>query len=187
VRREVWHGEVKGGWGGIVVQDTADLLAIYMPEGSPLAFDEDFFGAPHPWSRRDRWHGHGVLQLQRPAEMHAVWVFWDGPERELAAWYVNIQEPFRRSPLGFDTQDLELDIVIALDGSWRFKDDEELEPWIERGRWTREEVEAIRAEGRRVGAELDAGRRWWSDRWAVWEPDPAWSVPAELPEGWDAV
>ena len=187
MRRDVWHGEVEVGWGGIVVQDTDDLLALYMPEGSPLAFTEDFFGAPHPWSGRDRWSGHGVLQLQRPDEMHAVWVFWDGPKREFGGWYVNIQEPFRRSPLGFDTQDLELDIVIALDGSWRFKDDEELEPWIERGRWTREEVEAIRAEGRRIGAELDASRRWWSDRWAVWEPDPDWSAPAELPEGWDAV
>ena len=83
-----------------------------MPEGGPLGFPpEDFFGAPHPWSGKERWRGHGVLQLQRPGEMHAVWVFWQGPERELGAWYVNIQEPFRRSSIGFDTQDLELDIV----------------------------------------------------------------------------
>ena len=26
----------------------------------------------------------GVLQLQRPGERHAVWVFWEGPQRELA-------------------------------------------------------------------------------------------------------
>ncbi len=170
-----------------MVADRADLLALHMPEGSPLGFALDFFGAPHPWAGRDRWHGHGVLQLQRPGEMHAIWVFWHGPQREFAGWYVNLQEPFRRSPLGFDTQDLALDIVIEPDGAWSLKDDEQLEPWIERGRWTREEVEAIRAEGARIGAELDAGRRWWSDEWASWEPDPACSVPPELPEGWEHV
>jgi hypothetical protein len=185
VRRDVWRGRPVVGWGGIVVADTDDLLVLYMPGGSPLGFPpEDFFGGPHPWSGKDRWLGHGVLQLQRPGEMHAVWVFWRGPERELAGWYVNIQEPFRRSSIGFDTQDLELDIVIEPHGSWRWKDDEHMDEWIERGRWTREEVEEIRAEGARVTAALEAGRRWWSADWAVWEPDPGWPVP-ELPTGWE--
>ena len=185
MRRDVWHGRPVVGWGGIVVSDTDDLLALYMPEGGPLRFPpEDFFGGRHPWSRKDRWTGHGVLQLQQPGAMHAVWVFWQGPRRELSSWYVNIQEPFRRSSIGFDTQDLELDLVIAPDGSWRFKDDERLEPWIERGRWSREEVDAIRAEGERVAAELEAGRRWWSQDWASWEPDPAWPIPP-IPDGWE--
>jgi hypothetical protein len=96
---------------------------------------------------------------------------------------VNIQEPFRRTRLGFDTQDLELDLVIAPDGSWSFKDDEQLEPWIERGRWTAAEVAAIRAEGARVAAELEGDRRWWSDEWATWEPDPSWPAPT-LPPDW---
>jgi hypothetical protein len=184
VRRDVWRGRPVVGWGGIVVSDTDDLLVLYMPEDSPLGFPpEDFFGAPHPWSGKDRWTGHGVLQLQRPGEMHAVWVFWDGPERRLGAWYLNIQEPFRRSSLGFDTQDLELDIVIAPDGTWRFKDDEQLEGWVERGRWTVSEVEAIRAEGARLAAALEAGERWWSEEWATWSPDPSWRTPT-LPAGW---
>jgi len=184
VRRDVWHGEVMVGWGGIVVQDTADLLVLYMPEDAPLGFtDRDHWGGPHPWSGRDRWYGHGVLQLQRPGEMHALWVFWHGPERELGAWYVNIQEPFRRTPIGFDTQDLELDLVVSPDGSWRLKDDDQLDPWIARGRWTAAEVAKIRAEGTRLGAELDAGRRWWSDEWASWRPDPRWPTPAAA-RGW---
>ena len=152
-----------------------------MPEGSPLAFADDFFGAPHPWSVRDRWEGHGVLQLQRPGEMHAIWVFWHGPERECRGWYVNLQEPYRRTELGFDTQDLELDLVVGLDGSWHYKDEEKLPGWIDRGRWTESEVAAIRREGERVAGELDAGRRWWSEDWAEWRPDPAWRAPT-LPD-----
>jgi Protein of unknown function (DUF402) len=183
VRREVWRGRPKVGWGGIVVEDSPSVLALFMPGGSLFAFDDDFFGEPHPWSHRDRWHGHGVLQLQRPGEMHAVWVLWYGPEREFRGWYVNLQEPFRRTRRGYDTQDLELDLVVNADGSWSYKDDELLEAWVQRGRWTREEIAAIRREGAAVAAELDAGRRWWSDEWAAWEPDDAWVVP-ELPADW---
>lgn len=186
LRREVWRGVPKVGWGGIVVEDGPELLALHMPEGSLLAYADDFFGAPHPWSARERWHGHGVLQLQRPGDQHAIWVFWHGPEREFRGWYVNLQERFRRTERGFDTQDLELDIVVAPDGSWHYKDDEKLESWIERGRWTQAEVKEIRSEGARVAAELDAGRRWWSDDWATWEPDPAWELPV-LPPDWAAV
>ncbi len=100
MRREVWHGRPVGAWGGTVVQDDDDVLVLYMPEGSPLAMTDDFFGAPHPWSGRDRWSGPGVLQLQRPGEAYAV---WHGQGADFRGWYVNFQAPFRRSPLGFDT------------------------------------------------------------------------------------
>ncbi len=183
VRREIWRGEPKVGWAGIVVEDSPSLLVLYMPGGSPLAFADDFFGAPHPWSGRDRWEGHGVLQLQRPGEIYAIWVFWHGVAREFRGWYVNLQEPFRRTSRGFDTQDLELDIVIDLEGRWQYKDDEKLDAWIERGRWSATEVAAIRREGAAIAEALEAGRRWWSDDWATWEPEPGWKTPT-LPLDW---
>ena len=88
---------------------------------------------------------------------------------------MNLQEPFRRTPAGYDTQDLELDIVVALDGSWEWKDADALPERIREGRYTAEQVEATWAEGHRVAAELEAGRRWWDPSWAQWEPDPAWA------------
>jgi len=185
VRRELVHGRPWLGQPVLVVDDSPKLLAIYVPPGSELAFPEgDWPGGRHPWYGREHWSGHGVLQLQRPGEAHAIWIFWHGPEREFRGWYVNLQEPFRRTAVGIDTQDHELDIVLAPDGAWEWKDEELVEPWIERGRWTAEQVAAIRAEGARVAAEFEAGRRWWSDEWAHWEPDPGWVVP-ELPEAWD--
>ena len=39
-------------------------------------------------------------------------LYWDGDTDEFAAWYVNIQEPLRRARLGFDTDDLVLDVWI---------------------------------------------------------------------------
>ena len=86
--------------------------------------------------------------LQRPGEMYAVWVFWKGPDREFDCWYVNLQEPFRRTDVGYDTQDLELDIVVSFDGSWVLKDDEVLELRVREGRLSEEQVGAVRSEAR---------------------------------------
>jgi predicted RNA-binding protein associated with RNAse of E/G family len=112
--------------------------------------------------------------LQRPGESYAIWLFWHGPQREFRGWYVNLQEPFRRTNDGYDTQDLELDIWVPLDAPWEWKDDELLDQRVREGRFTGAQAAEIRAEGRRIAADLDAGRRWWSDDWASWTPDPGW-------------
>jgi Protein of unknown function (DUF402) len=182
VRREVLNdGRVWLEIPVIVVQDDPSLLATYIPEGAPLRFPPGDWPTPdgqHPWQANTSWEGHGVLMLQRPGEAYAVWVFWSGPNREFDCWYVNLQEPFRRTATGYDTQDLELDIVVSADASWTLKDDEVLEQRVREGRHTSEQVAATRAEAKRVTDELDAGRKWWSDDWARWRPDPKWPTPA---------
>jgi hypothetical protein len=122
--------------------------------------------------------------LQRPGEAHAIWHFWDGPERRFAGWYANFQRPFVRTPVGYDTFDLELDIWIPERGQWRWKDLELLDERVRDGRFTQDEADQIRSEGEHFAAELDAGRRWWDDRWRTFAPDPDWNVP-DLPDGWE--
>lgn len=170
MRREVRND----GWAWMqvpvsVVRDEPGLLATYLAEGTPFAFPPG--PEVHPWAGRGAWEGHGVLMLQRPGEAYAVWVFWDGPERTFAGWYVNMQEPFRRTAEGYDTQDLELDVWIPRDGSWELKDDDLLDVRVCEGRFTQDQARATRAEAGRLTAELDAGRRWWDDAWADWQPD----------------
>jgi hypothetical protein len=130
VRREVWRGRPVCGWAGVVACDDGDLLALWMPSGSPLTVANDYFGAPHPWSPRTQWQGPGVLQLQRRGDPYSV---WHGDGTDLTA----------------------------------------------------EEVAAVREEGVRIAEDLEAGHRWWSDDWLLWEPDPAWRMPA-LPADWDS-
>jgi hypothetical protein len=157
-----------------VVRDEPGLLATFLARGTEFDFPEPELR--HPWQEdgKKRWRGHGVLMLQRPDEAHAIWVFWRGARRRFAGWYVNLQEPFRRTAEGYDTQDLELDIWVPARGGWQWKDAELLEQRVAEGRFTATQREEIWAEGRRVAAELDAGRRWWDDAWASWQPDPAW-------------
>ena len=165
----------------IVVRDTDELFATFIAQDAPFRFPPGPWPAPqghHPWHGKERWHGHGVLMLQRPGEAHAIWLFWRGPRRTFAGWYVNIQEPFRRTVDGYDTQDLELDIWISLDRPWEWKDEELLAQRVREGRFTDEQVAEIRAEGERIARELDAGRRWWDETWADWVPDPRWPTPS---------
>jgi Protein of unknown function (DUF402) len=187
VRREIWRGKPWLGTVVRVVEDQRDLLVSYLPTGAPFGFpDGEWPGRRHPWHGRGGWQGHGVLMLQRPGDAHAIWLFWRGSDREFAGWYVNLQRPFARTPIGYDTMDLELDIWIPEGGSWEWKDLDQLEERVRDGRFTREEVEEITADGLRIAADLDAGRRWWDERWPDFVPDPGWEVP-DLPAGWDSL
>jgi Protein of unknown function (DUF402) len=184
VRREVWRGVPWLATVVVVVEDAPDLLATYLPEDAPFAFPPSADGRAHPWSGKERWEGHGVLMLQRPGEAYAVWHFWDGPARDFAGWYLNLQEPFRRTETGFDTQDLELDVWVPADGPWTFKDAELLAERVADGRLTESQVESIRSLGEAIGAMLDRGDHWWDARWASFVPPGEWRAP-ELPEGWE--
>jgi hypothetical protein len=160
-----------------VVRDDDELLATYIATGAPFTFPPGPRPSPngrHPWHGRTHWTGNGLLMLQRPGDAHAIWHFWHGPERRFEGWYVNLQEPFRRTNDGYDTQDLELDILVALDGSWRWKDAELLDERVAEGRYTRQQVEATWDEARRVAALLDAGEPWWDPAWTHWRPPPGW-------------
>ena len=184
VRREVWRGSPWMAVSIIVVADEPELLATYLPPGAEFVFPKGDHGlGPHPWHGRGGWQGHGVLMLQRPGERYAVWHFWDGPERAFAGWYVNLQEPFRRTQMGYDTYDLELDVWIPAGGEWSFKDDDLLDVRVDEGRFTTAEAAEIRALGATIGTMLDRGAQWWDPSWSRWEPAPDWSVPAPA-DGW---
>ncbi len=168
----------------IVIEDTLEVLVTYLPEGTPFKFPSSADGRAHPWAGKQRWKGHGVLMLQHPDDAYAVWHFWEGADRRFAGWYLNLQEPFRRTTIGYDTQDLELDLWLPLDGPWRFKDQELLDERMRDGRYTADQIVAIRRLGDELGEMLDRGERWWDERWASFVPDPSWRAP-EFPPGWE--
>ena len=177
VRREVWRGHPWAALPVRVVADRADLLALYVQEGAPFGFAEPPVGR-HPWAGREGWSGHGVLMLQRPGDAYAVFVFWRGELREFAQWYLNLQDPFRRTRLGIDTHDHTLDLWSEDGEMWHWKDDETLDDRVREGRFAPAEAAAIREEARRLEAGLGRRGRWWDDAWARWAPDPAWDAPA---------
>ena len=184
MHREVFRGVPWCACPVVVVEDTPEVLATYLPEESPFAFPRSADGRPHPWLGKRAWDGHGVLMLRRPGEAYSVWHFWDGPDRAFAGRYLNLEEPIRRTAVGYDTQDLELDVWIPVGEQWRFKDEELLDARVREARYTAEQAEATRALGRDIGAMLDRGERWWDEEWASFEPDPGWRAPS-FPPRWE--
>lgn len=182
-----WRGA--GPWLGVpvhVVEDSDEQLVTYLATGAELGFTDGDWPTSdgrHPWSHRKAWEGHGTLMVQRPGEHHAVWHFWTGPDRRFDRWYVNLQADFVRTEVGYDTFDLELDLVVPADGPWFTKDRELLDQRVDEGRFSPALRDWIVDLGEQLAADLDAGRHWWDERWAEWTPPSDWVDP-QLPEGW---
>jgi hypothetical protein len=184
VLREIWHGRVWKARPWLVVHDRPDQLALYIPEGAPTKIP------PGSGIPRDEWHLEDgtwtteALRLTTPGESHSVLLWWD--KGEFTGWYVNLERPLRRTPIGFDYLDRELDIHVRLDHSWEFLDEDEFDEAQRLGVIRAEEAAAVRAEAERVIERIEAWTSPFSDGWEDWRPNPAWSVPA-LPAKWDVV
>ncbi|UNS98717.1 DUF402 domain-containing protein [Streptomyces tubbatahanensis] len=178
-----------------VVQDTAELLAVWMAPGTLCVRPELADGTPlhrEPLATRytkprraafTPWFGMGVLKLARPAEPWSVWLFWERGWR-FKNFYVNLEEPRLRWPGGVDSEDHFLDLEVWPDGSWEWRDEDEFAEAQRAGLMPAAQAGRVRDAGRRA---VEAVQTWGSpfaDGWEGWRPDPAWPVPA-LPEDWD--
>lgn len=98
------------------------------------------------------------LIVWRPGGAHAVHIHWRGDDWLPDGFYVNLQEPMTEAVTGFETTDQFLDIVIDAGFNWRWKDEDELEEAVAVGRLTVAEADAVRFEGERVVADIEAWR-----------------------------
>jgi hypothetical protein len=190
VLREVWRGTVFAARPAIVVEDAPQRTTLCVPGGALCGTPVDDLGAElrlpdRPWRLELRERGSNpILSFAWPDASYSI--LWWAPDGGRPAWYVNLQEPLRRTALGFDTTDHTLDVIMELDGSWRWKDEDELEEAVALRLFSAEQAAAFRAEGERA-VERILGREPPFDRdWASWRPDLSWPVP-ELPAGWDVV
>ena len=176
-----------------VVQDTSDLLVLYMPAGvlgknvkqkpkpKEYLFEDQIDIVDCQWNRTD------VLFLIVPGDSFSTYVMWDSGTKKLDCWYINLQEPICRTKIGFDTMDNMLDIVVSPDMStWEWKDKDEFIEAQKAGYYSAEKARAIWAEGERAVGLITAERRSMYEKWAAWQPNPEWSVP-QLSPLWDKV
>lgn len=174
-----------------LVHEDESSTQLFIRSGTPIRTRCGVDGAPIPrelpyarrfalpWMLGDGlWSGHHVLMLTPAGAAHSFWPHWD-TAWTFGGWYVNLQEPLRRSRFGFDTADHVLDVVVEPDlSSWRWKDEEELREAVAVGRFTTAQAAELYREGERALAALEA-RAWpFGRNWASWRPDPAWPEPA---------
>ena len=184
-----------------VVSDDERGLLLWLARGSVVGVETAADGRGirsmpfAEWVRLDHrlvestWQGPGILKFIPPDVDHSVWLFFDD-EGCFAGWYVNLEERAVRwddgDLAGVDTVDQDLDIVVAPDHSWRWKDEDEFAERLALPDhyWVPDEA-AVWAEGRRVIKRVEAADFPFDGTWTDFVPDPSWPVPRSLPPGWN--
>lgn len=87
------------------------------------------------------WSGGEALHVVQPGDWFSVICLWQ--QATFAGWRINFQRPLRPSPLGWDTEDLVLDIEVAPDGSWALEDRADFEHAVDGGYFDRETQHAV--------------------------------------------
>jgi hypothetical protein len=188
--RQTWGGRVWAARPATVVEDTPEQTMLFVPIGS-------VWMAPFRGGHRlkipqrefelvtQRYEDLHVLSFSWPDTWYAVLLFL-GPDGSPHSWYVNLEEPLRRTGLGFDTLDHELDVIVELDGSWRLKDEDDLAEAIRRGVIPAQDEPRMRADGERAVRRILDREPPFDRDWTTWRPDPSWPIPV-LPDDWDRV
>ena len=114
-----------------------------------------------------------MLRVLLPDRPFSVWLLWS-PEWEFKSYYVNLEAPFVRAAVGFDSSDHTLDVCVRADRTWYYKDQDELDARVEVSLVDAEAAARVRCDAKQAVALIEG-----------WQPDPAWPLP-ELPPGWDA-
>ena len=183
-----------------VVSDDERGLLLWMARGTPSIDEVAVDGRRTrgmPFSewvgleltmRAGHWQGSGILLFFPPDADHSVWFFW-ADDGSFTGWYVNLEERALRwddgDVAGIDIVDQDLDIVVAPDRSWRWKDEDEFAERLAYPDhyWVSDEA-AVRAEGRRVIKLIEAAEFPFDTTWTTFTPDPTWPTPT-LPPGWN--
>src|SRR5512140_506985 len=159
VLRGIYNQHVWIAQSAVVVKNDGDEVALAMLPGAECVMPEGYINGKHgvrgKWDRwedyakdhRDMqkfaWHTNRLLVLMEPEKYYATIYFWENASNQFLCYYVNFQLPFRRSEIGFDTLDLELDIVIEPTYEWHWKDEDDFQRGIKCGILRQEWIQAI--------------------------------------------
>jgi protein associated with RNAse G/E len=186
----------------IVVKDTEDEVALAILPGAECMMPEGYIngkhGEPREWDRwgdykknnRDMqkfiWHTNRMLVLLEPQKYYATLYFWQEDTNQFLCYYINFQLPFWRSEYGFDSLDLELDIVIDPEHNWRWKDTDDYQKGIESGVIRQEWSDEIELAKLDVFEKMEKQKYPLDGRWLNWKPEINWVIP-KLPTNWDKI
>jgi len=186
LKRSIYRGNVRWTFPHRYVGDWDGRIGLYCGPGNQ---GKAMRRGPDGYLRRwmtdappfdTEWEQTHVLRFERAGERHSIEIYWR-TDWEHWSWYVNLQSPVVVNGRFVDTTDEALDIVVAPDGGWRWKDEDELAEGVELGIWSEAEAAEIRAEGERVVAAAP-----WPTGWEDWRPPADWG-PLGLPRDWHVV
>ena len=166
-----------------VAADDDEGVVLWCPLGTPtmLAVPLDR-SLPRPWLADQcrlvpaTWRWRHALLVHAPGRRWSTWVTWSA-DWAFLGWYVNLQSLLCRTSIGFDDRDHQLDVLVALDRTWAWKDEDDLRRAVAVGQFTADEARAIEQAGHDALDHLAAGGVPFDDDWAAWRPPPEWRIP----------
>jgi protein associated with RNAse G/E len=182
-----------------VIKDTAEETALLIWPGAECMVPDGYIHHAHDASKWDRWqetmtntirlekfiwHTNRFLILLEPEKFYSTIYIWNAASNEFVSYYINFQLPIQRTQLGFDTLDLDLDMVIEDSHTWQWKDMNEYERGIHTGGIQPDWVKNIEQAQQEVFTRIKERAYPLDASWLNWRPDPAWDLP-RLPENWD--
>ena len=193
VMREVWRNKVYSIYPVRVVQDSPTWIALCLPRQAialyPHTREKVALRIPEDEWILDggAWTGGDVLYLVQVGTGFKFGGSWD-ENHIFQGLKIDLIEPLRLTPLGFDYMDQLLDIIVSADHStWYRKDDDEVQEAQSRGLFTAEQVRELYQRGERALHMILNNESPFDRRWESWRPDPAWLVTFDLPQGWDRI
>jgi hypothetical protein len=177
-----------------VVEDSGRCIALWQPAETVGRVATGERGGPRGrnmvpggWDggyQPHTWTGDGVLRVHVPGQPWSTWR-WLGPTGWTAHSYVNLESPWVRTPLGFDTADWILDVIADADGSHTLKDEDEFFWAIETGKFGAERAVAVERACQEAIAAVTAHAFPFAADWDEWMPLP--STPLALAVGWESL
>lgn len=128
-----------------------------------------------------RWTGSSTLRLIDEDRWSSVWWFF-GPDGRFTNWYVNLEVPLGRTAGTVDRCDGALDVVVAPDRTWHWKDEDEADAALAAGRFTVEHLAQLRGEGERMIALAEARAFPFDGSYCDFRPEADWPAPSLHPD-----
>jgi hypothetical protein len=186
LKRSIYRGNVRWTFPHRFVAQTGDRLAIYCGPGNqgkamrrgPDGYLARWVTDAPPFDTS--WERTHALRFEQPGSDHSVEIYWT-IDWQLMGWYVNLQAPLEVNGRFLDTTDWVLDVTVEPDGTWSWKDEDELDDAIGLGIFDEAQAAALREAGARVIDEAP-----WPTGWEDWRPPASWG-PLGLPRDWHVV
>src|SRR5687768_15073890 len=159
-----------------------------------LIINPDLDSTKRRWSFKDKdwklenyaWRTNRLLILLELDTYYSTMYFWRADSNDFLLYYINFQLPFQRSHCGIDTLDMDLDLIINPDFSFRWKDEDDYQKAIDHEVIMPEWTQAIEIAKNEIFNKLEKRQYPYDGSWLNWMPDPNW-LPPKLPENWDKI